>query len=412
MAIFHIKANDGSSKDIIGADAFAATGPGTLIVDANAFLISQSSGDGARLGGSWGVTINGQVRGNGIGGGGFEGLYLTSTAAISTVTVGSTGDVFGTSSGIQLDGSGTITNFGKVGGFLSIFVAAQAHIANAGTLTGDVILHDFADTFTDFIKVGSVIKNGVVAGLVDLAGGADHFNGGSHAETVIDGGGADSYKFGGGNDTYLAVSRSGTAGHDTVDGGKGRDTYNATGATFTVLVNLDTHAHHGLAAQFAQGADVGDVGNTDKVIGFENARGGSAADLLIGSRGANSLIGGAGPDELVGLGGRDVLTGGTDNDIFFFDKLADSGTTKATRDVITDFYPSQDRINLVKLEHSVGHHFQIINSDHFTHHAGQVRETFAHGDSLLAGDTNGDGKADFSILVKGHVELHFSDFVL
>jgi Ca2+-binding RTX toxin-like protein len=85
-----------------------------------------------------------------------------------------------------------------------------------------------------------------------------------------------------------------------------------------VLVNLDTKAHGGLPAQFAQGVDVGDVGNTDTVIGFEDVEGGSAADLLIGSNEANDLSGQGGTDDLIGLGGRDTLFGGADADRFIF----------------------------------------------------------------------------------------------
>jgi len=56
---FHIKANDGSSRYAIGSTAFDEAGPATLVVDANAFLISETGGYGAKLTGSglWNVTI-------------------------------------------------------------------------------------------------------------------------------------------------------------------------------------------------------------------------------------------------------------------------------------------------------------------------------------------------------------------
>ena len=57
----HITAADTSSKEVANGNALHATGPDKLIVDAGAFLISDNSGDGARLDGSWTAIVNGQV---------------------------------------------------------------------------------------------------------------------------------------------------------------------------------------------------------------------------------------------------------------------------------------------------------------------------------------------------------------
>jgi Ca2+-binding RTX toxin-like protein len=428
----HITA--GTSAHVASGNAFSGPGPGpsNLVVDADAFLISDSSGSGANLIGTWTVTVNGAVESFGN-----AGIDAVSSLATYNITIGSTGDVFGNSAGIFSNGTVVLTNLGTIAsksdgiqagsltlvnkgtisgdtGSIAVSIGV-AHITNLGTLQGDVDLFSGAnDIFNDFKKVGKVVKNGTVVGTIDLGDGADHFKGGAHSETVRDGGGADIYKFGGGNDTYLAVSVSGTTGADTIDGGKGTDTYDATGATFTVLVNLDAKPQGLLSAQFAQGADVGDVGNTDKVIGFENAIGGSAADALYGSSGANVLNGGAGGDELHGLGGRDVLTGGADNDTFFFEKLSDSGATASTRDVITDF-ATGDKINLStidangKLAGDPG--FTYIDTAHFNHTAGQLRESYSGGNTIVSGDVNGDGKADFSVALKGHILLHVTDFI-
>lgn len=42
-------------------DAFAGTGPDTLIVDKGAFLITDANGVGARLTGDWTVVVNGTI---------------------------------------------------------------------------------------------------------------------------------------------------------------------------------------------------------------------------------------------------------------------------------------------------------------------------------------------------------------
>jgi hypothetical protein len=483
MAVFHIKANDASSIDVSGTDAFAPGGEGTLIVDANAFLISESGGfAGAELNGLWTVTINGLVQALGVGGAG-----LLAHNSPLKLTVGSTGYIFGGSVGLSFTDSNpgaTISNRGTIAGGddgiitdrhgdfvpLSINNSGLIHggadgilhtigtltlvnrgvisgnnfsihlddlinpvalitnsgvldgnvllvsgtdaLKNSGTILGDVDLGDGNDTFTDFFKVGKHVKNGTVHGSIDLGGGDDHFNGGGRIEVVIDNSGADTYNLGAGNDTFLPVGGGGATGADIINGGKGKDFYNAVDATFTVLVNLDTKAHGGLAPQSAQGADIGDPGNTDTVIGFEDVQGGSGADLLIGSNGANLLNGQAGTDDLIGLGGRDTLFGGADADRFIFQKLSDSGVKASTRDLILDFTQGEDHMNLVALETSVGHAFTFIGTANFHHMAGELRQSDSGANTIVSLDANGDGKADFSIELAGHFVLQNTDFTL
>jgi Ca2+-binding RTX toxin-like protein len=277
-------------------------------------------------------------------------------------------------------------------------------------MRGNIHLSNTDDTFTDFMKIGKVIKNGTVTGFIDLGNGADHFNGGANGETVRDGGGSDVYKLGGGNDTYLAIKDPFAAadGTDTVDGGKGSDTYDASDASSPVTVNLDTKGFFNAPASSASGDDVG----ADTITNFENAVGGTGNDRLDGSNAANNLIGGAGFDSLTGLGGKDILTGGADADTFFFERRSDSGTTAATRDVITDFTPGTDHIELLGLEQTASQPLTFIGTAHFNHTAGQFRESFTGGNTIIAADINGDGKADFSIELQGHHSVQTADFVL
>jgi hypothetical protein len=454
--VHHILATDASSVEVASGDAFTATGPDSLIVDVDAYLISDSNGNGAVLTGPWNVTINGAV-------GTFDAfgkaLIINASGAsdVSHITIGSTGDVFG---GISMDEGGTLVNKGNLsgrvafigsgggnqsinnsgiiqgspacllhsgtgdftitnsgtifggeqttiaqnggdlaitnsgfiqfggqiacggGGVLTLMNTgtiqgrdiglghlsmtingdAGAQITNTGTFEGKVFLGDGADTFTDFMKV-KVIKNGVVkhiikdgtvTGEIDLGAGADTFNGGAKHETVRDGDDTDIINLGGGNDTFIALKTliANNTDADVVDGGKGIDTYDASEATDSVVVNLGSVAYvnpnnpdaGSIPGLTALGTDF----STDHITGFENATGGAAADLLVGSDGANVLVGNAGTDILVGLGGRDVMTGGLDADIFQFLKVSDSGTTASTRDVITDFF--QDTIDLSAID--------------------------------------------------------------
>lgn len=450
--VHHITVKMGSNDNPSG-DGFALASDGDeLIVDANAFLISDSGGDGARLTGFLNVTINGEV---GAFGSSFVGLAVlpSGLTPVADVTIGKTGDVFGGDSGLLFkEEAGSITNRGTISGgqdgitgssssvsqaFIinsgliqggtdglnlglgthtiinsgtirggqsgsAIVSAGEAHLTNSGRLEGDVSFGgNTDDTFTDFKKVGHLIKNGAVSGIVDLGSGDDHFSGGANGEKVRDGDGSDFYKLGGGNDTYISGVAGGANDVDTVDGGKGVDTYDASQATAPVTVTL--------SPPFASGTDIG----FDNITGFENVIGGSGSDFLFGNSAANTLIGGAGGDELKGFGGRDILTGGADADTFAFSKLGDSGTKASTRDVITDFSQSDgDAIDLIDLETSLSLTLFFVDRAQFTHTAGEIRESFSGGNTIVSADVNGDGKADFSILLKGHHLLDDFDFSL
>ena len=86
--------------------------------------------------------------------------------------------------------------------------------------------------------------------------------------------------------------------------------------------------------------------------GKDTLEGGAGDDVLSGGRGIDRLDGGAGDDTLVGGGANDFLTGGEGSDTFV-QNFAVSGN-----DVITDFNPSEDTIELTG--------FQNINVDEFS----------------------------------------------
>jgi hypothetical protein len=223
----HITAANSIDLDSTPGPAFTGTtGVGvqdTLIVDANAFLVSEISGDGAHLTGSWTAIINGEVVAFGAA---WIEVIPNGLSDVSNVTVGRTGDVFGLSSGLLFeeaagkitnrgtisgghdgitgdsgvgsqatfvnsgliqggtfglnlfDGTHTIINSGTIrgGAFQSAIVSSgETHLTNSGKLEGNVVFGHENDTFTDFKKLGTVIKNGTVSGVIGLGGGDDHF---------------------------------------------------------------------------------------------------------------------------------------------------------------------------------------------------------------------------------------------
>jgi serralysin len=128
------------------------------------------------------------------------------------------------------------------------------------------------------------------------------------------------------------------------------------------------------------------------------------------------LIGGSGNDTISGGGGGDTLRGGAGNDTFRYADISDSnGTTNATRDHILDF-TSGDRITLSRIDAITGGSddaFAFIGNSAFTNTAGQLRSSDnGDGTHTVEGDVNGDGVADFAILVTAATPLGSGDFIL
>ncbi|CAN7351021.1 GH12 family glycosyl hydrolase domain-containing protein [Caulobacter sp. LjRoot300] len=235
--------------------------------------------------------------------------------------------------------------------------------------------------------------------------------GGAFADTLRGGAGFDVLKGGLGND-FLdggadADQLRGEAGDDrivydaadtVIDGGAGRDT----------LV-LNTAATVNLSAFSSSQV----VGGTAYVSGFEDvdASGATAAVRLNGSAFNNTLIGGSGADTLAGGAGFDTLTGGAGSDLFVFGAFNPGDVDK-----ITDFSHAQgDRIDLSAIDAVVGgldDPFAFIGQSAFHHVAGEVRYGAAAGGLMVQADVNGDGLADFSILVANTTSLVHGDFIL
>ncbi|MBM3544805.1 MAG: calcium-binding protein [Alphaproteobacteria bacterium] len=143
--------------------------------------------------------------------------------------------------------------------------------------------------------------------------------------------------------------------------------------------------------------------------------GGNDDDRLIGSKVADIIKGGASEDTLRGGLGRDILTGGTDADTFDFNSINDS-VKGGQRDKITDFKRSQgDKIDLKGIDAKTGvsgnQKFAWIGKDDFSGVKGELRYKDLGAKVIVQGDVNGDGKADFEILVKAG-SLNAGDFLL
>ncbi len=144
-----------------------------------------------------------------------------------------------------------------------------------------------------------------------------------------------------------------------------------------------------------------------------NLSGNSADNVLIGNLGANVISGGVGVD---------TLSGGTGKDVFDFNKVSESGVGFGDSDWIMDFVRGSDHIDLATIDASTksagNNAFKFIGTQGFHHKAGEVRfgqwnvDGSANDRTIIVGDVNGDGVADFRINLKGLVALSAGDFVL
>ncbi len=292
-------------------------------------------------------------------------------------------------------------------------------------------------------------------GADNLSGGddGDTLDGGSGADDLVGGNGVDLLIGGGGNDTLQGDagndSLNGGTGADTMYGGFGNDAYvidsssdrateepgsgtdNARASvTHTLEANMENLVLTGTGAISGTGNGSnnsitgngannrlnGGAGNDrlDGGAGNDTELGGAGTDTVAGGAGNDSLNGGAGIDTLVGGAGKDTLTGGTDSkDVFDFNALSDTGSTRATADIITDFKHLVDKIDLSGIDANRGHagndaFTKLISSSATFNQAGQLQLK----GSVLYGNTDSDSAAEFAIHLTGVTSVSLGDFVL
>jgi hypothetical protein len=400
--------------------------------------------------GHYKITNAGQILGNGA-----DGIILS---GIGTHTIVNSGTINGTDSIFTNSAFGNeiVTNTGSLLGSVKLG-AGNDSLTNSKLIVGDVRMGDDADTVTNSgtitgtvsMEAGNdILKNtGTIQGDIDMGTGDDQFFGGTKNEFVGDQDGADKYMLGGGNDIYFA--RGDFVTSDVADGGAGVDIYDASSSVEVTQINIDTVDHVELfnGKQIGQGSGQGkltgastDIG-TDKVTGFENVWGGTNTDFIFGSASANEIFGFKGNDDLWGYGGNDKLEGGEGDDFliggvgrdeltgdagadsFIFLTTAETGKTAKTRDLINDFEIGTDKIDLSHIDGDtrpsmagdspfIGFVALDNGFSAFTKAAGQLRQFWANGNTVIEGDVNGDGKADFQIELAGRHILTDTDFIL
>ncbi len=206
-----------------------------------------------------------------------------------------------------------------------------AHIGVGGTWGGQpdgstpwpaTMKVDYVRVWQDAAASIAVTKSGT-AGSESMAGGDGNdvlrgFDGndvilGSRGNDLVDGGnGADRLLGGMGADTLV-----GGTGADTLEGGRGNDTYvmNDTG---NVIIDLPGSGFDTVETNLLSMG----VGGTIEGLVFKGAGnfkgfGTGVDNRIVGGAGLDTLIGGAGSDTLIGNAGSDKLNGGLGNDVMY-----------------------------------------------------------------------------------------------
>jgi serralysin len=228
----------------------------------------------------------------------------------------------------------------------------------------------------------------------------------------------------GDTDKVISVERIfGTAESDTFIGDKGDnhfigmdgvDSFNG-GKGFDVLEFYfwQDQGQHGadvdLTLSSGQIKDDG-YGNVEDANGFEAAGGGDYDDTIkLGIAKEGFAWGGGGDDILTaGIAGN-WLGGGDGSDTFVFlstDAIGNLGKNKI-QTFIYDFHQDEDDvIDLTALGD-----LTFIGNSAFSGSEGELRYQFKNGNTLLQGDIDGNGAADFSLELEGKVKLVGDDLM-
>lgn len=296
---------------------------------------------------------------------------------------------------IEIDGSSgndTITGPSAAGGFIYLRGGAGADIVYGGT--GNNIFAFYAGD----IKAGDKVFGGSAGDSIN-----PWIDGGTYDFRLVEMSSINALGLNGG--IFGASSKIILAG----------DQIGATGA-ITTIFGADNHFNSNVVVQ-GQTVDLSAVQFFFWTEGSDTLR-------VQGTKGADDLTGSIKIDTLFGGRGHDLFTGNDGNDIFDFNSIFDSLKGAGKRDVISDFKIGDnvagglddDLIDLKTIDanslRAGNQHFRFV--DKFHHKAGEldVKQDLVHGTTIVQGDIDGNGRADFQIELTGLLTLSKLDFVL
>ncbi len=289
------------------------------------------------------------------------------------------------------------------------------------------------------------IDGGIEGDTLDGGAGNDTLNGGFGGDTIygrgdddfIYGGSADDTIYGGANADTLNGGNGfdtikGGAGADTASGGLKDDTIYGNRGTDTLSGNGGDDALYGNAGNDVLNGNIGDDtiyghDDDDEIYGGrhdDTLYGGSGDDTIEGGKGSDFIYGNGNDDTIVGGKGTDHMWGGDGADVFVFGSAGETNSSDGTgfADVIYDFDARGDGdvIDLGDIDARTGiiganrgdQAFTYIGQAIFTGSKGELRIEVTNGSTIIQGDRNGNGNADFEIVLSGQHYLDSSDFIL
>ena len=322
--------------------------------------------------------LTGNTAANTLDGGNGNDILIGGLGADSMIGGGGN-DTYGVDNAldsvVELAGGGT----DRIDSSVSYSLALLDNVENltlTGTLANSATGNAFANTLT----------GNAAANTLDGGDGNDILIGGLGADSMIGGGGNDAFVVDNALDSVVELAGGGTA--DRVN--------SSISYSLALLDNVENLLLTGTAA----------------ITGTGNA----FANTLTGNAAANTLDGGDGSDMLAGGLGVDHLTGGVGIDRFILNSLAESAVGTGLRDVIADFVSGTDKIQLTAIDANsstaANDAFSLIGTGAFGNVAGQLRYFADGGDTVLEGDVNGDGVADFQLQLTGNHTFFAADFLL
>jgi Ca2+-binding RTX toxin-like protein len=376
--------NSGQVEALIAAD-YRLTTKMTLIGNEFNNSIQGNNGDNLLYGRGGDDTLRG-LGGNDVLDGAYGSDYLS--AGGSDYLIGGTGDDTYYVEGLDIAEEAAGEGYDAVYARGSYALTTQSEIEMLAT-------EDYRLTIA-LSLTGNQLNNYIVANngnnTLDGRAGGDTLLGLDGNDLLIGGEGSDYLIGGAGDDTYYVD------GGDTVDekSDEGYDQVYASesfaltaGSSVELLATLDSSSTTALNL----------TGNERN----QSITGNSGANTLMGGGGLDSLNGYVGNDVLDGGAGQDYLTGGAGADTFRF--TATSHSAVGAADTVADFVSGTDRIDLSLIDansNTAGDEaFTWIGSGAFSGQAGQLRVEGSSGTFFVYGDTNGDGAADFQIVVNG-----------